>query len=256
VFAAITVVAVGMATVLLASANADVVQKGGIRVTFGGELTPHTLPRSGAAPVKVTVEAKIASAGGKTPPQLRRMTIAINHNGHFEPKGLPVCTMREVQPTTTEDAMAACGESLVGEGSFSAKVLFAEQAPFPSTGKVLAFNGVVDGKPAILAHVYGTKPVPTSFTLPFVLTHGTGEFGTVLSASIPQATGTAGYITGLSMKLGRTFSVNGRPRSYLSAGCPAPKGFPGATFPFAKASFAFAGRTLSSTLTRSCGARG
>ena len=165
-------------------------------------------------------------------------------------------TMREVQPTTTEDAMAACGESLVGEGSFEAKVLFAEQAPFPSAGKVLAFNGVVDGRPAILAHVYGTKPVPTSFTLPFVLTHARGEFGTVLSASIPQATGSAGYITGLSMKLGRTFSVGGRTRSYLSAGCPAPKGFPGASFPFARASFAFAGRTLSSTLTRSCGARG
>ena len=44
--------------------------------------------------------------------------------------------------------------------------------------------------------------------------------------------------------------------SYLSAGCPAPKGFPGATFPFAKASFAFAGKqALTSTLTRSCGAR-
>jgi hypothetical protein len=45
--------------------------------------------------------------------------------------------------------------------------------------------------------------------------------------------------------------------SYLSAGCPAPKGFPGAVFPFAKASFAFAKQpSLNSTLTRSCGAEG
>ena len=42
-------------------------------------------------------------------------------------------------------------------------------------------------------------------------------------------------------------------RSYLSAACDAPAGFPGASFPFAHASMTFAdGRTLASTLTRSC----
>ena len=49
----------------------------------------------------------------------------------------------------------------------------------------------------------------------------------------------------------------GQRRSYLSATCDAPAGFPGATFPFAHASMTFAdGRTLSSTLTRSCKVRG
>jgi hypothetical protein len=237
-------------------AQAEIVQKGPVRLSFEGKLTPHTLPRHGAAPVKVAVAAKIAATNGQTPPQLRRIAIAINRNGHFEPKGLPLCPLREIQPATTANALAACRSSLVGEGRFEAKVLFTQQAPFPSQGKVYAFNSTIDGKPAILAHVYGTKPVPTSFTLPFQLKTTKGTFGTVLAASLPQVTGNSSYITGLSLTLGRNFSVHGKRRSYLSAGCPAPKGFPGASFPFAKASFGFVKQTVSSTLTRSCGARG
>jgi hypothetical protein len=251
-----------LATVLLALgltalAQAEITQKGNLRVSFDGKLTPHTLPRQGAAPVKVSVGAKIATADGANPPQLRKITIAINRNGRFEPKGLPLCSLRDIQPTTTEDALRACRASLVGEGSFSAKVLLPQQAPFPSAGKVYAFNGRYRGAPAILAHVYGTEPIPTSYTIPFAIGAAKGTFGTVLSASLPQVTSEWGYVTGLSMTLGRTFTSHGQRRSYLSAGCPAAKGFPGATFPFAKASFAFARKgTLSSTLTRSCGVRG
>jgi hypothetical protein len=242
---------------LSALAQAEVTQKGHLRVTFEGQLTPHTLPRQGAAPVKVSVGAKIAATNGKTPPQLRRISIAINRNGRFEPKGLPVCALRAIQPSTTADALAACGSSLVGEGHFAANVMFSAQAPFPSQGKVYAFNSTLHGHPAILAHVYGTEPVPTSFTLPFELKPAKGTFGTVLTASLPEVTGNSSYVTELQLSLGRSFSSHGKRRSYLSAGCPAPKGFPGAVFPFARASFGFAkGTSVTSTLTRSCGARG
>lgn len=237
-------------------AHGEVVQKGGIRVSFDGELSPHTLPREKLAPVRVAVGAKIAAAPGAPPPQLRRIAIAINGNGHFEPNGLPICTLREIQPSTSADALAACSSSLVGEGEFSANVLLTQQAPFPSDGKIYAFNSRLHGRLAILAHVYGTEPVPTSFTLPFELRPTKGTFGTVLEASLPQVTASSAYITGLSLTLGRTFSSHGKQKTYLSAACPAPKGFPGATFPFAKAAFGFAERTLTSTLTRSCGARG
>jgi hypothetical protein len=242
---------------LCALAQAEIQQKGDLRVSFDGKLTPHALPRQGTAPVKVSVGAKIATTNGSNPPQLRKITIAINRNGRFEPRGLPFCSLRDIQPSTTADALAACRSSLIGEGSFSAKVLLPQQAPFPSEGKVYAFNGTYNGKLAILAHVYGTQPVPTSYTIPFAIGSAKGTFGTVLSASLPQVTSEWGYVTGLSITLGRTFSYHGKRRSYLSAGCPAPKGFPGASFPFAKASFAFKGKgTLSSILNRSCGARG
>lgn len=241
---------------LTALASAEIVQRGSLRVTFEGSLAPKKLPRTGTAPVRVSVGTKIASTDGTDPPQLQRISIAINSNGHFEPKGIPICPLRKIQPSTTADALAACRSSLVGEGSFSASVLFTQQAPFPSAGKVYAFNSTIHGRPAILAHVYGTEPVPTSFTLPFEVKPAKGTFGTVLTASLPQVTGNSSYVTALSLNLGRTFSSRGHRRSYLSAGCPAPKGFPGATFPFAKASFAFAGGgNLSQTLIRSCTVR-
>jgi len=83
-----------------------------------------------------------------------------------------------------------------------------------------------------------------------------GTFGTVLTASLPQVTASSSYITGLSLTLGRNFTSHGKRRSYLSAGCPAPKGFSAAVFPFARASFSFAKqKTVTSTLTRSCGVR-
>jgi hypothetical protein len=242
---------------LAALGQAETVQHGSLRVSFGGKIAPHALPRQGVAPVKVSVATKIAAADNQSPARLKRISIAINRNGIFEPKGLPVCPLRAIQPSTTADALAACKSSLVGTGSFEAKVLFTQQAPFPSEGKLYAFNSTIHGKPAILAHVYGTKPVPTSFTLPFEVRQSKGTFATTLVASLPQVTGDSSAITGLSLNLGRTFSVHGKRRSYLSAGCPAPKGFPGASFPFAKASFAFAGaRGVSETLTRSCRALG
>ncbi len=69
---------------------------------------------------------------------------------------------------------------------------------------------------------------------------------------MPQALGDSGTITGLSLTLGRNFTYRGKPHSYISAGCPAPKGITLAAFPFARARFSFAQATLTSTLTRSC----
>lgn len=246
-----------LATLSLASmARAEVVQKGGIRVVFEGRLTPHALPRTGRVPVGVSVGAKITPLAQAEPPQLKKISIAINSAGEFSPGTLPVCTVRDIQPSTTENALKACGRSLVGTGSFSAKILLPQQASYPAGGKLYAFNGVYEGRPAILAHVYGTKPVPTSFTLPFEIAKRKGELGTVLTASLTEVTGKAGYITGLSLNLGGSTVAGGGGRNYLTAGCPAPKGFGGAVFPFAKASFEFGSGKLTSTLTRNCKVRG
>ena len=236
--------------------RANIVQKGALRINFDGSLTPHALPRTGSAPVRVAVGANITTTDGSNPPQLRQITIAINREGHFNPQGLPLCRLSQIQPSSTASALRACRASLVGQGSFSAKVLLPEEAPFPSNGKVYAFNGTYNGRPAILAHVYGTNPVPTSYTIPFVVSPSKGTFGTTLNASLPQVTSEWGYVTGLQMTLGRTFSSHGKRRSYLSAACPAPKGLSVVPFPLARASFAFPGKTLTSILTRTCRARG
>jgi hypothetical protein len=239
-------------------ASASVVeQRRGVRVSFDGKLTPHALPRHGTAPVGIVIDAKIGAAAGTDPPQLRRIEIAINRNGHFNTTGLPICRVDQIQPSTSTGALNSCRRSLVGEGHFSANVKLPEQSPFPSDGKVLAFNGKSDGRRAILAHIYGTKPAPTSAVLPFLLRGGHGAYGTTLEASLPQATGSWGYVTGLRMSLRRSFGYKGSSHSFLSAGCPAPAGFPSAAFPLAKTSFAFADNlNIDAVLTRTCQALG
>jgi hypothetical protein len=305
--AAVLVAAVGVAA-SLPSAHAETIQHGDIRVTFDGQITPKRLPRTGTAPVSVAVSTMIGSIDSGDPPQLTRIQLAINAAGHIDPTGLPVCEVADIQPSTTQKALQACPGSKVGEGTFSATVALTSKVAFPTTGRLIAFNGVIgcspfeksqfradlllgpgrgwpssprtqEGRggerapardpnatdrgqrdatchprPAILAHVYGTDPLPTSFTLPFVIgaTHGT--FGTTLTATLPPAEGN--FLTGIELNLHRTFTYRGKARSYASAGCPAPKGFPGAVFPFAKATYAFAGGArLTSILTRSCQAR-
>jgi hypothetical protein len=233
------------------------VQRGPVRVSVDGRLTPHRLPRHGRAPVGIALAVKILGTGAGAPPQLRRIAIEINRNGHFDTAGLPSCRVSKIQPSTTAGALAACRRALVGEGHFAANIRLPEQSPFPSRGKVLAFNGRVDGKPAILAHIYGTQPAPTSYVLPFLIRSRHGTYGNVLEASLPQATGNWGYVTGLKMNLHRTFRHRGARRSYLSAGCPAAPGFPAAVFPLARTRFSFAGgMSLSAVLERNCRARG
>jgi hypothetical protein len=90
-----------------------------------------------------------------------------------------------------------------------------------------------------------------------VISRSKGTFATTLTASLPQVTSEWGYVTGLQMSLSRRYTYRGKARSYASAGCPAPEGYPGAVFPFVKATYGFAGgRSLSSVLTRNCKARG
>lgn len=235
-------------------AAAEVIQRDGTRVSVDAAISPRRLPRAGFAPIHFSLATKIVPTEGSVPPQLRRISIMINRYGHFDPAAFPACTYADLQPSTNEGALAACRNSLIGEGSFAARVLIASQAPFPSVGKVLAFNGRWHNRPAILAHIYGTEPVPTSYTLPFLLGRSSrGGWGTTLSAKLPHFTSRWGYVTGIAIYLGR---VSGS-RSYLTASCPAPKGFSRAAFPLARATLSFAGHDpIAQSLTRSCRARG
>lgn len=246
-----------LGALLVPLASAEVSQKRGVRVSVDGSLAPSKLPRNGAAPIAVSFAGKIGSSKAEGPPQLEKISIAINRHGKLDTRGLPRCRMGHIDPSTTNEAIAACRSALIGEGSFSANVKLPEQSPFPSDGKVLAFNGRYQGKPAVFAHIFGTKPVPTSVVLPFVVTTSGGTFGTVLTASLPRVTGDWGYVTGISMTLKRNFSYRGKQRSYMSAGCPAPAGFRQVPFPLARTTFSFeGGLALSSTLTRICRVRG
>jgi hypothetical protein len=58
------------------------------------------------------------------------------------------------------------------------------------------------------------------------------------------------------LRIGRQFEYRGARRSYLSAACAAPPGFPGGTFSFARGTFSFeGGLSMHLTLTRNCQVR-
>lgn len=240
VAAALALASLGSATI----APAEVVQQGGLRVSYDAALRPTTLPRDGTAPATVSFGARLIPRGAGPPPQLRRLRIAISRHGYLDAAGLRVCRYRQLAASTTDDALRNCGRSLVGEGRFRARILIPDQATFPSQGRLLAFYGRYRGHSAILAHVYGTVPVPTSYTIPFLLTRSRGTFGTVLIAKLEPAIGDSGYITLLRMTIGGRFG-------HLRAGCPARAGTT-TLFPLAALSVGFPRRTLSTTVLRSC----
>jgi hypothetical protein len=237
-------------------AQAELTSRGDLFVRFSGGIAPTSLPRHARAPISVSVAGTVRTLSGQRPPALRQIAIAINRGGRLDAHGLPVCRRSQIDPSTTEEALAACGSALVGEGSYAADVAFPEQSAFPSRGHILAFNAVVGGKRAILAHVYGRDPVPITRIIVFRIRESRGTYGTVLTGELPATVNRWGYLNRISLSLHRNFVYRGRPRSYLSAACDAPAGFAGAVFSFAHASMTFAdGRTLSSTLTRSCRVR-
>jgi hypothetical protein len=236
------------------STQAELAQEGKLRVSVRGKLEPRLLPRTNEVPVSVRFSGRISSTDGSTPPQLETIAIAINRHGRLSRRGLPVCRPRRINPSTTREALAECRSSLVGEGTFWADVKLPQQSPFPSEGKVIAFNGRFKGHPAILAHIYGPKPVPTSYVMPFTIEHaGKGRFGTVLKAFLPRVTTDWGHVTGLELTLHRRFQDGGQSRSYVAASCPAPKGVQIVGFPLIRTTFAFAGGTaLGTVVNRTC----
>jgi hypothetical protein len=246
-----------LASLTASLAQAEVSQKDGVRVKVEGNFAPTALPRQGSAPIAVSLAGRIGATNPGGPPQLHSLQVAINREGHLSSRGIPLCRLGHIDPSTNSEARAACGRSLVGEGHFSADVKLPEQSPFPSEGKVLAFNGRYKGKPAVFAHIYGTDPVPTSYVLPFLIKSTSGRFGTLLETSFPQVTGEWGFVTGISIDLDRRYSFRGHRRSFLSAGCPAPGGLRKAPFPLMRTTFSFAdGLNITNTLIRTCRASG
>ena len=239
-----------------ALANAELVERGDLFVRFSGGIDPTALPRDANAPISVRVDGTVKTLSGERPPALRHIAIAINRGGRVDTQGLPTCRRSEIESVSSGQAMEACGSALVGRGRYAGGVSFPEQSTFPLRGKILAFNAVIDGQRAILAHVYGADPFPNTRIIVFRIHDAGGTYGTILSAALPASINRYGYLKRIVLDLRREFVHRGRTHSYLSAACAAPRGFTSAVFPFVRVSMTFAdGRKLSSTLIRTCRVR-
>ena len=237
-----------------AIAAATVIQTGNLRVTVLAQVEPPKLPRKTPAPIAVFIAGHIGTADGAVPPQLQTMTVKVNRHGLLQSKGLPVCELPQIQPGSTERALDNCSDALVGSGRFWASVVFPDQRPYPTRGRLLVFNGRVGKKPVLFAHIFTTQPFASSFVVTFGLKHiHEGPYGTELSASLPQALGNWGFVDRIKLTLRRKYRYLGKELSYFNAACPAPPGAQTASFPLATANFSFAGgEQISATVNKAC----
>lgn len=246
-----------LALVFTATATAELSQKGGLFVHFDGGISPSLLPREGAAPIAVRIEGAIRAPSAQRPPALRQIKIALNQAGRLDARGLAVCQASQIEFADASQALGACSSALVGSGGIVARTDLAGQPNALIRGEVLLFNALEGGRPAILAHIFQRKPAPITRVVVFHISHAPGTFGTVISGRLPAALYSHGYLLSIFLSLQRSYSFGGHQKSYISAGCAAPKGFSAAIFPFARVSMSFDdGRTLASTMTRSCRVRG
>ncbi len=241
----------------VAIATAATVQQEGLRITVLSQIQPYKLPRAKPAPIAVFVAGHLDNAKGGVPPQLQKLTIDVNKNGLLQSKGLPSCQIAQVQPASTERALSNCREALVGSGRFWANIVLPDQGAYRTQGRLLIFNGRKGKKPVLLAHIYTSQPFNTSFVIPFSIRHiSKGPYGTRLSASLPQALGTWGFLDRIKLTLRRKYTYEGRQLSYFNAACAAPKEAKRASFPLAYARFDFAGRpSIGATVEKTCGVK-
>ena len=249
--------AVSFLALIASLAHAELIQQGNLLVDFDGGVHPKSLPRHGTAPVTLQLSATISTVDGGRAPQLDEMILDVNRHGQLTTTGLPRCRRSQLAFTTTQRALANCRRALVGRGHISANIALPEQAPLPSEGTLLAFNGREHGRPAIYGHVYRRTPLPITTLITFHIRRTPGRFGTELAARFPRVAADWGFVKTIRLSLGRRYRSAGHRRSYLSAACPTPRRVNRALFTMARGTYTFDdGRRLTSSLVRSCRARG
>jgi hypothetical protein len=249
-------VALGAAVAILTCASmagAAVVQEGNLRITLTSQIQPYKLPRDTPSPIAVFVAGHLQAPHGGIPSQLQKMTVKVNRHGLLQSKGLPVCQLAQLQPASTERALANCGDAVIGSGQFWAHIVLPDQGAYGTRGRLLIFNGRRNGHPVLLTHIFTSNPFFSSFVLTFAIKKIKGTYGTELTASLPEALGSWGYVDRIKLTLKRKYAFKGKELSYFNSACPAPKGVKRVVFPLAQASFDFAeGLTLTTKVEKAC----
>lgn len=238
-----------------AAALGERTQHGNLIVSLDGGLAPLQLPRDRPAPVSVRLAGGLQTADDEQLPRVTRIELGLPGQGVLSTRGLPVCTVRRIANATPREALSRCGDAVVGRGRLGADVLLPNQEPFAIAARLLAFNGRVAGRRAVLLHGFARKP-PAVVVLPFLLERREGRFSTALVGDLPARLGPWPHFAHFEMRFSRRYVYRGRERSFLSASCPIPSRFTAGFFSFAKATLTLAGgRQVSTGIARGCRAR-
>ena len=219
--AALTIAAALALAGVATATKPTVVRAGNLVFKIDGGVTPKKLPRRRLAPIALHASGSIGTADGSHPPALQKVKIEFDKHGTIDAKGLPVCHAGQLQARDTKHAKAACPSSIVGHGSTSVEVAFAEQQPFDASGPLVVFNGGVHGGVTTLyIHAYVAVPAPTAIvTVVKVRKIHRGRYGTEAIATVPTIAGGSGSVTRFNLVIQRNFRQRGHRVGYLMAKC-------------------------------------
>ncbi|HVS99853.1 MAG TPA: hypothetical protein VHE08_04990 [Solirubrobacterales bacterium] len=200
--ALIAVAAVGIATAA-GGEKPVTVKVGNLEVTANGGFTPKALSKKKQTPIELNVAGEVKEADGSHPPAVREVIIEGDKNAEVHVKGLPTCKGGQLQATDTAAALKACKPALIGEGTTTAQVAFAEQKPINVPSKLLLFNGgEKGGKITWYVHAYFSNPISGAIVTTVTITkHKHGRFGTLSVAKIPQIAGGSGSILSFNLNI-------------------------------------------------------
>jgi hypothetical protein len=236
---ALAALALAAALSIAVSAQAEQSARGGVRVAFRGSFSPSSIPRHRLAPISLTLEGSARGEDGP-PPRLQQITFAFGARGGLETEGLPACPRARLRNATSRQALARCGDALVGDGEITAEVPLNPEQPIAVVARVLVFNGRFRGRPAAWVHAYSATP-PASFVLPFYLARpAKGTYGVLMRSPVGRSLGRWPRLRSFRITLGRRYRAGGEVRSYLSAHCPLAPSLTRLSVPFARATYEFA----------------
>lgn len=222
-WAVLALAALAVAAVAATATGAPVTTiVGTLKLSADGGFSPKVLPKKTPAPIALTASGTIATTDGSHPPAVKETIVETDKDGKIQVKGLAACKPGQIQAVDTEHALAACRPALIGKGTTTAEIEFAESAPVPVKSKLLVFNGGFKGGVTTLyIHAFFKIPVPGAIvtTLKISKIHK-GPYGLRTVATIPKIAGGAGSVTAFSLKIDKKYTYKGKKVSVLSLSCP------------------------------------
>jgi hypothetical protein len=236
---------------ICSSAFGQTVRAGNLIVTVEGGFTPHKLPKAKPASITLSARSTIRTADHTHLPALDFLRLEFDKHTGVNTKGLPVCTIQELENTITSQAKRICADSLIGTGQAGAEIAFPEQEPFFAKAPMEIFNGPPKhGQPVFIFHVYAHVPAPTTFITTAEISRSSGLYGTTVYIKVPTIVAGQGSLSFAELSIHKKWMEKGKQQTLLYGTCPSGHFYVRGSLTF-KGGFKMAGKVV-----RSCSPRG
>ena len=180
---------------------------GTLELTLDGSFSPKVRRAPRQTPIRLGLSGKVREAPGAPeshPPAIRELLLE-SADLQVHTRGIPACRPGQLQATEARVAEKACRRALIGAGTATAQVAFAEQHPIDVKARALVFNGGTEGgKTTLFVHTYFSNPISGAIVTTVTATGLEGShLGTRAVAKIPQITGGAGSIISFDLAIDR-----------------------------------------------------